>query len=192
MNRTSDLDHALSFVTSRIAEQAKLSGEPLNHYQHTLLDRLPVHSAGTSWNLENQILVPRNPDLERLCALTKSAIQQDRDVNPGSLDWEFAFAALTLAKHPMRGLLQLVGMKPRRPKWDGLLLFISAVSPIFAAILLAWNSGGSLLLSAAIVATCLATLLSAFFASKRLEKRRLEEEIERCRLSSRFGVATHR
>jgi hypothetical protein len=41
MDRTADLESALSFVIGRIAEQAKLSGEPLNDEERLLLNYLP-------------------------------------------------------------------------------------------------------------------------------------------------------
>src|SRR5437879_7108677 len=95
MDRTADLDSALSFVIGRIAEQAKLSGEPLNDEERLLLNYLPS-SPTTYPDLEMPVLVPRNINLERVCALGKAAYQQDRQVNPTSLDWEFAFAVFTL------------------------------------------------------------------------------------------------
>src|SRR5215475_4083741 len=121
MDRTADLDSALSFVVGRITEQAQLSGQPLNEQQRLLLNYLPS-SATTNWDPEIPVLVPRNINLERLCELGKAAYQHDRQVNPASLDWEFAFSVLRLNRHAMAGLLQLGGMKPRRPRWDRLRL----------------------------------------------------------------------
>jgi hypothetical protein len=37
-------------------------------------------------------LVPRNLNLERVCALAKAAYEHDHQVEPASLDREFAFA----------------------------------------------------------------------------------------------------
>jgi len=190
MDRTADLDTALSFVIGRIAEQAKLSGEPLNDEQRLLLNHLPSSSSRpANWHPENPVLVPRNINLERVCALGKAAYQHDRQVNPASLDWEFAFAVFTLDRHPMGGLLQLAGMKPRRPRWDGLLLIVTALLPILAVVLLVWIADGPLFLflSVGIGSGCVAIMLLMFFASRRIEKQRLEEDIERCRLASRFG-----
>jgi hypothetical protein len=135
MDRTADLDSALSFVIGRIAEQAKLSGEPLSDEQRLLLNYLPS-SGPANWDPEIPLLVPRNINLERVCGLAKAAYQYDRQVNPASLDWEFAFAVFTLDRHPMGGLLQWAGMKPRRPRWDGLLLIVTALLPIVAVVLL--------------------------------------------------------
>ena len=189
MDRTADLDSALSFVISRIAEQAKLSGEPLSDEQRLLLNHLPSSSSTpANWHPEIPVLVPRNINLERVCALGKAAYQHDRQVNPASLDWEFAFAVFTLDRHPMGGLLQWAGMKLRRPRWDGLLLIVAALLPIVAVILLVWNADGPLFLfrSVGIGSGCVAIMFLMFFASRRIEKRRLEEDIERCRLASRF------
>jgi len=185
MDRTADLDSALSFVIGRIAEQAKLSGEPLSDEQRLLLNHLPS-SRPANWDPELLLLVPRNINLERVCALGKAAYQHDRQVNPASLDWEFAFAVFTLGRHPMRGLLQMAGMKLRRPRWDGLLLIVTALLPIVAVVLLVWSADGPLLRSVGIGSGCVAIMLLMFFASRRIEKQRLEEDIERCRLASRF------
>ena len=102
MDRTADLDSALSFVMGRIAAQAKLSGEPLSDQQLLLLKYLPS-SAQTTWDPEIPIPVPRNIDLERVCELGKAAYQHDRQVDPTSLDWEFTFAVFMLNRHPMAG-----------------------------------------------------------------------------------------
>jgi len=185
MDRTADLDSALSFVIRRIAEQAKLSGESLSEEQRLLLKYLPSETPA-NWDPEFLVLVPRNINLERVCALGKAAYLYDRQVNPSSLDWEFAFAVFTLNRHPMGGLLQWAGMKLRRPKWDGLQLIGTGLVPIVAVVLLVWNADGPLFRSVAIVSGCVASMFLTFFASRRIEKRRLEEYIERCRVASRF------
>jgi hypothetical protein len=184
MDRTADLDAALSFVIGRIAEQAQVSGEPLSDEQRLLLNYLPSETPA-NWNLEYQVPVPRNVNLERVCALGKAAYLHDRQVNPTSLDWEFAFAVFTLNRHPMGGLLQWAGMKLRRPKWDGLRLIATGLVPIVAVVLFVWNADGSLFLSIAIGSGCVASMLLMFFASRRIQKQRLQEDIERCRLASR-------
>src|ERR1700730_17618681 len=177
MDRTADLDSALRFVIGLIAEQAKLSGEPLSDEQRLLLNHLPS-STQANWDPEIPVLVPRNINLERVCALGKAAYQHDREVNPASLDWEFAFAVFTLDRHPMGGLLQWAGMKPRRPKWDGLLLIVTALVPIVAVVLLVvWNAEGTLSRSVGIGSGCVAIMLLIFFAARRIKKRRLEEDI---------------
>jgi len=77
-------------------------------------------------------------------------------------------------------------MKPRRAKWDGLLLIVTALLPIVAVVLLVWNADGPLFRSVGIGSGCVAIMISMFFASRRIEKQRLEEDVERCRLASRF------
>lgn len=76
MDRTTDLEIALSFVVHRVEEQAKASGQPLNEEEHSLLKNLPSSSANYPiWAPEfgPPELVPRNINLERLCALAKAA-----------------------------------------------------------------------------------------------------------------------
>lgn len=184
MDRNSDLDTALNFVISRIEEEAKLSGEPLTDEQCLLLKYLPS-SSPQSWNLEIPVLVPRDISFERVCALGKAAYQYDRKTNPASLDWDFSFAVFTLYRHPMRGFLQWIGMKLRRPKWDGLALIVTALLPVVAAVLIAWNADGPWLVPIGIGSGCLAIMLLMFLASRRRRKRGLEEDIERCRVASR-------
>ena len=185
MDRSADLNSALSFVIGRIAEQAKLSGETLSDEQRLLLNHLPSRTPA-NWDPEIVVLVPRNINLERVCALGRAAYQRDRQVDPTALDWEFAFAVFMLDRHPMGGLLQWAGMKLRRPRWDGLLLIVTALLPIVAVALLVWNADGPLFRSVGIGSGCVAIMLLIFFASRRIEKQRLEEDIERCRLASRF------
>src|SRR5262245_15217934 len=106
MDRTTDLEPALSFVVRRIEEQAKTSGNPLNEEERSLLKNLPSSNANyLVWapELGPPELVPRNLSLERLCALAKAAFLNDRKMNPESLDWEFAFAVFRLNRHPMWG-----------------------------------------------------------------------------------------
>ena len=85
MDRTADLDSALSFVIGRIADQAKLSGDQLSDEDRLLLNYLPS-SPAASWDPENPVLVPRDIGLERVCTLGKAAYLHDRQVNPASLD----------------------------------------------------------------------------------------------------------
>lgn len=184
MDRTADLDSALSFVIGRIAEQAKLSGGPLSDEERLLLNYLPS-SPTTHPDPEMPVLVPRNVNLERVCALGKAAYQQDHQANTTSLDWEFALAVFTLNRHPMGGLLQSAGMKLRRPRWDGLRLTVTALLPIAVVVLLAWNADENMRRSVGIGLGCVAIMLYMFFASRRIEKQRLMEEIERCRLTCR-------
>src|SRR5580765_6748882 len=141
MDRTEDLDLALSFVIGRITEQAKPSGVPLSDEQLLLLNYLPS-SMPQNWDLEMPVLVPRDLNLERVCTLGKAAYEHDCQLSPASLNWEFAFAVVTLNRHSMRGLLQLAGMKPRRPSWDGFSLIVAALLPMVAVLLVVWWSDG--------------------------------------------------
>jgi hypothetical protein len=188
MDRTTDLEIALSFVIHRVEAQAKASGQRLNEGEHSLLKNLPSSNANYPiWtpDLGPPELVPRNTSLERLCALTKAAYQHDRQVNLESLSWEFAFAVLTLNRHPMSGLLQFAGMTRRRPRWDGLRLTVTALLPVVAVVLIAVSANENSSRSVGIGAGCVAIMLFLFFGSKRVEKQRLNEEIERCRLAFR-------
>jgi|SRR5580658_4907485 hypothetical protein len=158
MDRTADLDSALSFVMGRIAEQANVAGEPLSNEQRLLLNHLPSETPA-NWDPALPVLVPRNINLERVCALGKAAYLHDRQVNPSSFDWEFAFAVFTLNWHPMGGLLQLAGMKLRRPRWDGLQLIATSLVPIVAVVLLVWNADGPLFVSVTIGLGCVAIIV---------------------------------
>lgn len=187
MDRTTDLETALNFAVRRIEEQAKTSGLPLNDEEHSLLKNLPSSNPKYRFapDLGPPDLVPRNINLERLCALAKAAYGNDRKKNPESLDWEFAVAVFTLNRHPMWGVLHSAGVRTnRRSSRDGLLMTIAALLPLFAVILLAWN-GARLFQLAAILCGCVATMLFIYFASQRIEQRQLEKHIERCRLACR-------
>lgn len=184
MDPTTDLELALRFVVHRVEEQAKASGQPLNEEEYLLLKNLPSSNVNFPiWAPEfgTPELVPRNITLERLCSLAKAAYQHDRQLNPESLSWESAFAVFTLNRHPMSGLLQFAGMKRRRPGWDGLRLTVTALLPLVAVVLMALNANENLFRSVGIGAGCVAIMLFLFFGSKRVEKQRLNEEIERCR-----------
>lgn len=185
MDQTADLNSALNFVIGRIAEQAQLSGGPLSDEERLLLNYLPS-SPMTYSDPEMPEPVPRNISLERVCALGKAAYKHDRQLNPTSLEWDFAFAVFTLHRHPMRGLLQGAGMKPYRPRWDGFLLIVTALLPVVAVGVLVRNGDGTLPRSAGIASGCVAIMLSMFLASRRIEKQRLEEDIERSRLAAHF------
>src|SRR6267154_5283780 len=101
MDRTSDLDTALSFVIGRIGQQATLSGEPLSKEQHLLLKCLPSSTPAIEFpHPQPPTLVPRDINYERLCALGKAAYLTDRQANSASLDWEFALAVFKLNRHP--------------------------------------------------------------------------------------------
>lgn len=184
-----DLETALSFVVRRIEEQAKASGHPLNEEEHSLLKNLPPSNANSlNWASEfgPQELVPRNIDLERVCALAKAAHLNDRNINPDSLDWEFAFAVFTLNRHPMWGVLHSAGVKMyRRPLWDQLFVIIAALLPLIAVILLVSYGTQTIFGWAGILCGTAAIMLLIYFASRQIEKRQLENHIERCRFASR-------
>jgi hypothetical protein len=187
MDRTADLDSSLSFVIRRIEEQATRSGEPLSEEQRMLLNYLPTSSSGGG--SPEDIPVPRNFDYERLCALGKTAYLSDRQANPASLDWEFAFAVFALNRHPMWGILKLAGLKQRRPLWDQLLLIIAALVFIVATMLvmlLAGKQAWPLFKRVVIVLGYAAIFLLAYFASRRTEERQFEKDIEKCRSACRF------
>jgi hypothetical protein len=191
MDRTPDLDTALSFVIRRIEEQAKQSGEALSNEQRSLLNNLPS-STPVAWvpGPYPGPLVPRNIDYERLCALGKTARLSDRQLSPASLDWDFAFAVLQLNNHPMWGLVRQAGVKYRRPLWDQLLLIIAALlftAAMMALMFFAGEQPWTLFQWAEIGSGSVAVLLLAYLASRRAEKWQLEKHIEKCRRASRFA-----
>jgi hypothetical protein len=131
-------------------------------------------------------LVPRDVNYERLCALARAAYLKDHNINPESLDWEFAFAVLTLNPHPMWGVLHSADVKTyQRSLWDQLFVIIAALFPVIAVILLAWNAPRTLLRWAGILCGTVAIVLLIYFASRQIEQWQLENHIERCRLASR-------
>jgi hypothetical protein len=190
MDRTVDLDAALSFAIGRVEEQATLSGEPLNGEQRLLLNNLPSSSPAI-WLSARELppLVPRDVNYERLCALGKTAYLNDRQVNPASLDWEFASAVFKLNRHPMWGLLHFAGVKQRRPRRDYFFLAIGALVFIVATmslILLAGKEPWTIFKWIGLGSGYAAIMLLMHFASRRIEEWQLEKDIERCRLGSRF------
>jgi hypothetical protein len=194
MDRTADLGAALGFVISRIEEQATRSGKPLTEEQLFLLSNLPHHSATPEFNTGDPefplYFVPRDTTYERLCALAKSAHRSDLELNPGSPDWEFAFNVTKLSRHPMCWLLQWAGMKQRRPWWDRWLLIIAALLFIMSTMplmLLVINEPVAWWSWTAVVAGYISIMLLMYFASRRIEERQLERNIERCRSASRFA-----
>ena len=191
MDRTADLDAALKFVIRRVEEQAALLGVPLTDEQRFLLNNLPFPSYSMPVARVGLFLppplVPRDVNYERVCALGKAAYLNDRQVNPGSLDWDFAFAVFKLNRQPMWGLLYRAGVKYKRPWWDHVLLLVAALLLIAGSaslILLAGEEPRTLSKWAGIGCGYAGILILMFFASRRIEKRQLEEEIERCRRAS--------
>jgi hypothetical protein len=189
MDRTTDLETALNFVSRRIQEQAKVSGHPLNEEEVSLLKNLPSSSASQPvWapELGPPELVPRNINLERLCALAKAAHLNDHAINPKSLDWEFALAVFTLNHHPMWGVLHTAGVKMhRKPFLDRLFVMIAALVPILAVIVFAVKGPQPVFLYAGVLCGMVATMLSIYFASRQMEQRQLRNYIKSCRLASR-------
>jgi hypothetical protein len=189
MNRTADLGAALDFVTGRVNQQASQSGEPLSAQQSLLLTNLPS-STPPIWlagpETPDPQLVPRDVNYERLCALAKTAYLSDRQIDSALLDWEFAFAVFTLNRHPMWGLLKQAGLKYRRPRWDGILLVVASLLFVVAGVVLAFIVGlgdepWTRLQWIEFGFGYGAALFLMYFASRRIEERQLQKEIERCR-----------
>jgi hypothetical protein len=191
MARTADLGAALGFVIDRIEDQAMRSGEPLNEEQRCLLNNLPQHSDAPEFNIGDPEFpvhfVPRDTTYERLCGLAKDAHRNDLELNPASLDWEFAFAVLKLNRHPMCWLLQWAGAKQRRPWWDRWLLIIASllfIALTLALMLLVISEPWALWRWTVVVAGYVSIVLITYFVSRRIEDRQLEQNIERCRRAS--------
>ncbi len=185
MGSTADLELALKFVTARIRQEASESGQPLEAEQLFLLENLPSNNAdGPVWFSEFGLssLVPRNVNLERLCALAKSAYHKDREQRPQSLDWQFAFLIFTLNRHPMWGLLNFAGLKNRKPVADRLFLILASILLLMVPILLAWseawNISGILGIASGIAG------IWVFLASQGIQKRQLKSDIEKYRVAS--------
>jgi len=196
MDRTTDLSAALTFVIGRIEEEAMRSGEPLNEEQRFLLNNLPSQSDAPEFSTGHPEFplhfAPRNFVYERLCALAKSAYRSDIDLDPGSREWEFALSVSKLNRHPMCWLLQWAGVKQRRPWWDRWLLVAASLLFIIATVplmLLVIDRGWVLWRWAVVGAGYIGLMLFMRFASRRIEERQLEKNIERCRGASRL-VAT--
>jgi hypothetical protein len=188
MDGTTDLETALSFVVRRIEQQAKASGHPLNEDEHSVLENLPpsqIHYWAAP-ELGPPELVPRDINVERLCALAKGAYLHDSKINPESLDWEFAFTVFRLNRHRMWGVLNAAGVKTcRRPLLDHFFVIITALVPLFALTLLVANGTRNAFGWAGILSGGLAMMLLLYFASREIERWQLENYIERCRLASR-------
>ena len=190
MDRTTDLETAVSFVVRRIEEEARVSGHSLNEEEHSLLKNLPPsnvnHLIWIAPELGPPELVPRNINLERLCKLAKAAYLNDRKMNPESLDWEFAFAVFRLNRHPMWGVLSSAGVKMyRRPLWNQLFVIIAALFPLIAVILPASSGTRTIFGWVGILCATIAIMLLIYFASRQIEQWQLENHIEKCRLASR-------
>jgi hypothetical protein len=192
MDRAADMNAALVFVTNRIEEQAMRLGQPLDEEHRWLLNNLPDQSDAPEFSTGDPEFPVhfklRDVTYERLCALAKAAYRSDREVNPGSQEWEFAFNVSKLNRHPMAWLLQWAGVKQRRPWWDrwllvaASLLFVIVTIPLMLVVIdretVLWRWG---ILGAGYIGL----LLFMRFVSRRIEQRQLEQNIEKCRDVSR-------
>lgn len=130
---------------------------------------------------------------ERLCKLAKDAHGHDLRTRPDAVpEWEFAAAVLEFARHPMSWLLGWAGVrtKKRLERWDRLLLVTSATFVVVlflvgAAALSALTDGIKGLWRWAVwaVGACVygSAITLVYFAVRRLEIRKQESNIERCR-----------
>lgn len=192
MDRTADLELALNWVIRRVEKQANESGHPLNEEERFLLRNLPSRSDWVSWapDLGPPSLAPRNLNLERLFALGRAAYLTDRRANTQLPDWRFAFAVFTFNAHPMWGILRHAGLEERRPLADlpyligGGLLVVLGLLFAMVPLLLAPSALWSLFLSIGIGLASVAGTIWLYSASKRIQARRLEKEIERSRLAA--------
>ena len=193
MDLAADVNAALAFVINRIEDQAMRLGQPLDEEQRWLLNNLPDQSDMPEFSTGDPEFPVhfklRDVTYEKLCAVAKAAYRSDREMNPGSQEWEFAFNVSKLNRHPMAWLLQWAGVKQRRPWWDRWLLV--AASLLFAIITIPlmlvvidrervlWRWG-------IVGAGYIGLLLFMRFVSRRIEQRQLEQNIEKCRDASRI------
>lgn len=196
MDRSGDLDTALTFVIRRIEEQAMLSGLPLDDDERLLLNNLPKTPRMPSINIGDPVFSSdirlRDTSYERLCALGRAARLRDVALDPTMLDWDFAFSVAKLNRHPLSWLLQWAGVKQRRPWWDRWLLVFAALLFVAATMLLLFlvvDKPPVLWRWVVFVVLYVGLILSMYSASGRIERRQLKQNIERFRNASRF-VAT--
>ena len=193
MDRAADMSAALAFVINRIEEQAMRSGQPLDEEQRFLLNNLPTQSDMPELSTGDPECPAhfrlRDVTYEKLCALAKAAYRNDRQMNAGSHEWEFALNVSKLNGHPMGWLLQWAGVKQRRPWWDGWLLVAAALLFIAATVplmLLVADGGKALWRWAIVGAGYIGFVLFMRIVSRRIDERQLEQNIERRRDASRF------
>ena len=199
MNQTTDIDAALRFVIGRIEDEAMLSGRPLDEDERLLLNNLPRTPTTpeiSNYNPEFSTQVRlRDATYERLCALAKAARGKDVALNPTLLDWDFVFSVAKLHNHPVCWLLQWAGVKQRRPWWDRWLLvgaavlFVAITMPLFFLVVdkppAIWGwivVGGGYIFA----------MLCMYFASRRIERKQLERNIERFRNAGDFDESVAR
>src|SRR5262249_23147254 len=188
MDRAADMSAALAFVINRIEEQAMRLGQPLDEEQRFLLNNLPDKPDTPEFSTGDPEFPVhfrlRDITYERLCALAKGAYRSDRELNPGSHEWEFVFNVSKLNRHPLCWLLQWAGGKQRRPWWDGWLLVAASLLFILASVplmLLVADRGWVLWRWAAVAAGYIGLVLLMRFVSRRIEERQLKQNIERYR-----------
>jgi hypothetical protein len=190
-NENSDVATAVAFVTMRIKEQAIRSGEPLDVDEQFSLAHLPLEwFSATSANgpsPELPAFAIRNPTLERFCKLTEDAHNDDLAANPETArDWEFAAAALNLASHPFSRLLQAVGIKERRQRWDRWLLIVAGLLVVILGlgVNLLFDLTGN---QSSTVNACVCVLVFALscFAWWRFDNWQLKQSIETSRRPTR-------
>jgi hypothetical protein len=78
----------------------------------------------------------RDVTYERLCAFAKAAYRSDREMNPGSFEWEFAFNVSKLNRHPVCWLLEWAGVKQCRPWWGRWLVVAASLLLVKATVAL--------------------------------------------------------
>jgi hypothetical protein len=192
MDLAADVNAALAFVINRIEDQAMRLGQPLDEEQRWLLNNLPDQSDMPEFSTGDPEFPVhfklRDVTYEKLCAVAKAAYRSDREMNPGSQEWEFAFNVSKLNRHPMAWLLQWAGVKQRRPWWDrwllvaASLLFVIVTIPLMLVVIdrerVLWRWG-------IVGAGYIGLLLFMRFVSRRIEQRQLEQNIEKCRDASR-------
>jgi len=193
MDRAADMSAALAFVINRIEEQAMRSGQPLNEEQRFLLNNLPDHADVPEFSTGDPEFplhfTLRDITYEKLCALAKAAYRGDREMNPASHEWEFAFNVSKFNRHPMCWLLQWAGVKQQRPWWDRWLLVAAALLWIIVTMslmLLVIDKGWVLWRWAIVVVGSIGLILFMRSVSRQIEDRQLRKNIERCRGASRI------
>jgi hypothetical protein len=130
------LDTALRFVRGKLEQEAGSSAEPLTDDQRSLLESLPRESTLPVYENSLVMIVPRDLDYQRLCALGKAAYQNDlqndlRWKRASANHWKFALSVLKLSGHPRSWLLSWAGVKPERPWRDRWLLTGAAMLLVF-------------------------------------------------------------
>jgi hypothetical protein len=187
-NLSKDLDTALAFVIAQVEEEATRSGAPLDDEERYMLTHLPSTSVFPEWvDPESPTLIPRDLAYEKLCSLARAARVRDLGTRPGAEgEWDFAAAMFKLNRHPMSWLLQLAGLRERRPWWDRWLL-------VAAALLIILCGGAAMLFAqtheeswtwvewAIFGGACAAALASLYVASRRFGDWQLRKNVERFR-----------